>query len=107
DIKSGGGQWQHTRMTDPERVSRLWLVMALALLHSVSLGRQAQAQQPASRLAELPPTPIARRTATGQPRAPRLSLVNPGQLDFLVHLIRAEVIPNVLFHLPNLCPTRT
>ena len=105
DIKGGGWQWQRTRMTDPERVSRLWLVMALALLYSVSLGSQVEAEQPASMLAELPPTHVARRTATGRPQPRRLSLTTEGRLHFLVRLIRHECLPQVLFHLPNLWPT--
>lgn len=38
--KSGGWDWQETRMTDPERAERLWLVMAVA---SVLLVRQGGA----------------------------------------------------------------
>jgi Transposase DDE domain len=105
DIKSGGWQWQRTRMTDPERVSRLWLVMAVALLYSVSLGSQVEAQQPASMLAALPPTHVARRTATGRPKPRRLSLTLKGQLDFLVQLIRGDALPAVHFRLPNLWPS--
>lgn len=40
--KSGGWNWQHTRMTDPQRASRLWLAMAVA---SVLLMRQGAAQE--------------------------------------------------------------
>jgi hypothetical protein len=105
DIKSGGWQWQRTRMTDPERVSRLWLVMALALLYSVSLGSQLEAEQPASMLADLPPTHVARRTATGRPMPRRLSLTTQGRLHFLVRLICDQCLPAVHFHLPNLWPT--
>src|SRR5207344_2879278 len=31
-IKRGGWHWQRTRMTDPERASRLWLAVAVATL---------------------------------------------------------------------------
>ena len=88
DIKSGGWQWQRTRMTDPERAQRLWLVLAVALLGSLSLGDQAESQQPASMLAELPATHIARRTASGCPKPRRLSLVTRGHLVALAALIR-------------------
>jgi hypothetical protein len=30
DVKRGGWQWHQTKMTDPERASRLWLAMAVA-----------------------------------------------------------------------------
>jgi hypothetical protein len=105
DIKRGGWQWQRTRMTDPERISRLWLVMALALLYSVSLGSQVEAQSPANMLAELPATHVARRTATGRPQPRRLSLTTQGRLDFLARLIRNQSLPAVHFYLPNLWPS--
>jgi hypothetical protein len=38
DLKRGGWQWQQTRMTDPARVARLWLALALATLWAVSVG---------------------------------------------------------------------
>lgn len=104
DIKRGGWQWQRTRMTDPERVSRLWLVLAVALLYSVSLGSQAEAEQPANMLAELPPTHVARRTATGRTQPRRLSLTTQGRLAFLVRLILSDHLPAVHFQLPNLWP---
>jgi hypothetical protein len=104
DLKGGGWQWQRTRMTQPERVSRMWLVLALAMLLAVSLGSQVEAQQPASLLAELPATHIARRTATGQPAHRRLSLVTLGYLAFLAALIWARPSPYVAFHAPNPWP---
>jgi hypothetical protein len=68
-FKSHGWQWQRTRMTDPARVARHWLALAVATLWCVSVGGEVDAQQPASSLADLPPTHIARRTQ-GQ-RKPR------------------------------------
>src|SRR5262249_40972924 len=37
--KSGGWQWQHTRMTDPGRVERHWLALAVATLWRGGGGR--------------------------------------------------------------------
>ena len=105
DIKSGGWQWDHTRMTDPERISRLWLVLAIALLYTISLGSQVEAQQPASQLSELPPTHMARRLATGRPRPRCLSLVTQGWLANLVQLIRQTTRPDIRFALPNPWPS--
>ena len=105
DIKSGGWQWDHTRMTDPERISRLWLVLAVSALYTISLGSQVEAQQPASLLAELPPTHIARRTATGRPQPRLLSLVTQGRLAFLVRLILQTDWPAVSFKLSNPWPS--
>lgn len=104
DIKGGGWQWQHTRMTQPERVSRMWLVLALALLYAVSLGSQVEANQPASRLVELPVQHIARRTASAHTQPRRLSLVTLGHLAFLADLILGRCLPEVQFHAPNPWP---
>ena len=41
-LKSGGWQWQDTHMTDPARVERMWLAMAIATLHCISLGQEPQ-----------------------------------------------------------------
>jgi Transposase DDE domain len=43
-LKSGGLQWQDTHMTDPGRVERMWLAMAIATLHCVSLGQEPDAK---------------------------------------------------------------
>jgi hypothetical protein len=59
--KRGGWQWQNTHMTDPDRASRLWLAMAVASLWVVSIGGEADASLPASSLAALPDTHVARR----------------------------------------------
>jgi hypothetical protein len=40
-IKSGGWQWQHTRMTDPARAERLWLAIALATWWLLTVGGEA------------------------------------------------------------------
>jgi hypothetical protein len=42
DIKSGGWQWQHTRMADPARAERLWLAIAVATLWLVRVGGEAE-----------------------------------------------------------------
>lgn len=38
DFKSTGWQWQRSRVWDPQRASRLWLVMALAYVWAISMG---------------------------------------------------------------------
>lgn len=42
DIKRGGLRWEHTKITDPARADRLWLVIAVALIWLVRVGGQAQ-----------------------------------------------------------------
>jgi hypothetical protein len=44
DLKRGGWQWQHTRLTDPDRAARLWLVLAVATLWVVNVGAYAEAE---------------------------------------------------------------
>ena len=43
-LKSGGWDWQYTRMTDPERAERLWLVMAVASWWCLRVGGEAETQ---------------------------------------------------------------
>jgi hypothetical protein len=42
-LKHGGWQWQMTRMTDPDRASRLWLVLAVATRYVLAVGGEADA----------------------------------------------------------------
>jgi hypothetical protein len=44
-IKGGQWEWQNTRMDDPARVERLWLVLAVATLWVVALGADAEVQE--------------------------------------------------------------
>jgi hypothetical protein len=46
-IKGGGWDWEKTRMEDPERVERLWLVMAVATLWVVAVGVADEIRQEA------------------------------------------------------------
>jgi len=92
DLKRDGWDWHKTRMTDPRRAARLWLVLAVATLWVVSVGGQADARLPASRWAELPPTHIARRTQR-RTRPPRLlSCFSRGLLRILTDLIAHQPI---------------
>ena len=44
-IKGGGWEWQNTRMEDPGRVERLWLVLAVATLWVVALGVEEEVRE--------------------------------------------------------------
>jgi hypothetical protein len=44
-IKGGGWDWQYTRMDDPGRVERLWLVLAVATVWVVAVGAEDEARQ--------------------------------------------------------------
>lgn len=64
-LKGVGWQWQHTRRTDPTRVARHWLVLAVAMLWVMAYGTRgedAAAQGlPPGRLRMPPPAPQGRR----------------------------------------------
>lgn len=107
DSKRGGWQWQQTKMTDPERASRLWLAIAVATLWVVSVGGEADATLPASSLEELPPRHVARQRGRPQQRSrPRLlSCFRRGVLVILVALITGQDLPLGRFR-PEPWPTR-
>lgn len=44
-IKGGGWQWDNTRMEDPERVERLWLVLAVSSLWVTALGAEEEVRR--------------------------------------------------------------
>ena len=73
-LKSGGWQWQMTHMKDPDRVERLWLVLAVATCYVLAMGGEADEKEFAEVTVNEPAGPAA--TATAQP-APASS--GPGQ----------------------------
>jgi len=99
DAKRGGWQWQQTRITDPKRAERFWLVIAIATLWVVSVGGEADANLPASTFDELPETHIARRRSSKRSRPRLLSCFGRGALVILVALIGSRPLP-----LGRFCP---
>jgi hypothetical protein len=76
-LKSGGWQWQATRMTEPDRVERLWLVLAVATCYVLAVGGEAdEAEFAPATVPEpvapvdpgQPPTSEGRRRAAGRHR---------------------------------------
>ena len=71
-VKRGGWQWQRTRMTDPERVERVWAAMAVATVWVVEVGGLAEYEERAETLPPVPtgetrPQPaMGKRPATGK-----------------------------------------
>jgi hypothetical protein len=103
DTKRGGWHWEQTKMTDPARVERLWLVIAVATLWVVSVGAAAEEALPASSFDALPETHIARRRKTQNARPRLLSCFRRGIIRILVALIRGEDLPIACF-LPSAWP---
>jgi hypothetical protein len=103
DTKRGGWHWEQTKMTDPARVERLWLVIAVATLWVVSVGAVAEDTLPASSFDALPDDHIARRRKTQKARPRLLSCFRRGIIRILVALIRGETLPFARF-LPSAWP---
>ena len=91
--KRGGWQWQRTRMTDPGRAARLWLVVAVATLWLVSVGGVAEDALAPSTVLDVTAVLGAPRR---QRRATRLRLVSVfqrGWSTILGALLRHEPLP--------------
>ena len=68
-LKSGGWQWQATRMTDPDRVERLWLVLAVATRYVLAMGGEADEEEFADATVPEPVVrPVPSATAAGRRR---------------------------------------
>jgi hypothetical protein len=99
DVKRGGFGWHHEKMHEADRVERLWLAMAVAMVWMVSLGTQAESQLPVACPEQLPEQHIARQRmrtcarAASQPPARRLSCAQRGRLILLACLLQAEALP--------------
>ncbi len=93
DVKRGGWQWHQTKMTDPERASRLWLAMAVATLWVVSVGGEADATKPTSGLEKLPPTHVARRRTAELLSTRQLSCFRRGLVLITAQLVQGRAVP--------------
>ena len=71
-LKHGGWQWQMTRMTDPDRASRLWLVLAVATRYVLAIGGEADASDTEVETLPVPP-PTAQTTRAAERIAGRLA----------------------------------
>jgi Transposase DDE domain len=91
-LKGLGWQWQQTRRTEPTRVARHWLVLAVAMLWVLAYGTRVEdaAQQgvPPARL--LRPPPLGWWSRARAPRR-RVSLFRQGLSWLRVHLLRGRL----------------
>jgi Transposase DDE domain len=93
DTKRGGWNWHHTKMTDPRRAERHWLVMAVATLWVISVGGEIDATLPVSSFDALPPTHIARRLSKQRARQRRISCFARGILTICAALLAGDPLP--------------
>jgi hypothetical protein len=92
-IKRGGWQWQRTRMTDPERASRLWLAVAVATLWLVRVGGAAEVAIPESTLASLAEVDLTPRRQRRATRLRLVSLFRRGWVTLLAALLAGGALP--------------
>lgn len=65
-LKSGGWEWQATRMEQPDRVQRLWLVLAVATRYVLAVGGEADEAQFADATVPEPVEAARDRRASGR-----------------------------------------
>jgi hypothetical protein len=92
-IKRGGWQWQRTRMTNPERASRLWLAVAVATLWLVRVGSLAETDIPESTLLALREADARPRRARRATRLRLVSLFRRGWVTLLGALLTGAALP--------------
>jgi hypothetical protein len=91
DLKRGGFQWQHTRITDPARTERMWLVLAVATLVLVGIGNDTD-------VVPSEPDPTASSTTEGSMRRSQpLSFLRRGHLRMLANLFQSKPMPTPRF----------
>jgi hypothetical protein len=93
DTNRGGWQWEQTKLTNPQRATRLWLAIALATVWVVRVGGEAEATLPASSLEDLPDTHIARCRSTRRSRPRLLRCFRRGMLILGASLVRGDALP--------------
>jgi len=90
DLKRGGWDWQQTKMSDPARASRLWLVMAVATFAVVRAGGMAHSGLQALEWDGVPDlAPV--RPRGSRPRL--LSCFRLGVVRILVALVQGRRLP--------------
>ncbi len=90
--KRGGLGWHNTKMTDPQRASRLWIPISLALLWLASLGTQTDdADSPLIHFTSAPDSPILANHFGKRKR--RLSIFRRGWIDFIISIFNKEFPP--------------
>jgi hypothetical protein len=102
-LKSFGWQWERSRRTDPTRIARHWLVLAIATLLSLAVGTRLEE----AALGGLPPGKLRRpRSHTPPPpRRRRVSLFTRGRAWWQVWVLRGRRGWRALWLWPEAWPT--
>ena len=101
-LKSMGWQWERTRRTDPTRVARHWLVLAIATLLTLAVGTRLE--EAARR--GVPPGRLRRpRTPAPLPaRVRRTSLFARGLAWLRIQVLRGHALVDRLWLRPEALP---
>lgn len=76
-LKSGGWDWEKSRVTAPDRAARQWVVLAVATLWLVEVGGLSEGEP---RPETVPPWPKLPRPPRGRPRVHRLFIIGLGRI---------------------------
>lgn len=96
-IKRGGWQWQGTHMTDPGRVARHWLAIAVATLWLVRTGTTVDDDLPESTFGAVDAALAEAWRARRATRLRLVSLFRRGWVTILVAWLRGEPLPSGRF----------
>ncbi len=98
-IKRAGFQWQNTRMTDPNRASRLWLAVSISTLWLLSVGSQQDCSSLSLELFLVDPSKKIRKKT----QLRLVSIFRRGWVTIFVSLINHSLLPFGFF-LPDPWP---
>lgn len=93
DGKRGGWDWYDTKMQDPKRAARLWLVMAVATLWVLGVGAEQEPALDEQGWDDLLDEPKAGRKAKRRRRYRRLSCFSRGLITLTVAVLQANALP--------------
>lgn len=97
DQKRGGWRWEQTKMRDPERASRLWFALAVAMLWTMRVGSAEEAFEQAQQKRRQTQKPTGKRGRSSKqfhrPRAREQSCVMRGQQTISVAVALGEDLP--------------
>jgi hypothetical protein len=96
DQKRGGWRWEQTKMTDPQRASRLWLALAVTMLWAVRVGSSEEGREQAQERHK-------RRTQPGKRGRPRKVFQRPRAREQSV-IVRGQQTIEVAAHLGQALP---
>ncbi len=93
DGKRGGWDWYYTKMVDPGRATRVWLVMAVAMLWVIAVGGEADALTDEQGWQGVPEVAAGQAGNRSRRRYRRLSCFSQGLLAITIAVLKGERLP--------------